>query len=1177
MEIEIQEDLIYPEQFILHGDLGADRSMELIRKIGLSFDKSIYFENPFEFTFIDSHDFYVDNKVIFPLNEEIPNNTPRIKLSELDHAFLEREKRDLRIVEEYLNEDPILEKLPRERRTKEVSLAAVKNDASNIMFVPSEIFKNEFLIDAIAANGEVINYINKDQRTDEMYWAAVESYPEIYKEIPDRLKVEGLHELLVGKNGINLRLLDVEDRTPEICQIALDSFPDITTMGRHGVISYIPHSDICLHLLEDLGPKLGAYNILWEMDPKVIDYAIAAEAIRQDVSCIALLPDSIKGPEFPAITEQERSDINDIASDPFMDTFWYERLSPERKTEIVSRAAANTVPEHIKFVPEKYLDREMYCCAIKASPQFIQSVKSEFKDIEMLLLALKVQEKMNFAEQDTILKLYAGADGNIQDICKQIVEVSPTALRLLPEEYRTSDLCRHALRNCTSHSDYGIVKSIIHPEVCAEALTMDLFTGEKSPIGAAKLMEQMDPIAVDKNVAEKAISLDGHCIRYIPRHLQTEKMLIDAMKTAGPLIILSRNLSEKVKTPKAYRAARYLDPKNFHFIPEQLTEIPKNTSWKEKYNIAQLNSMEKSDAISYFYHLNPKERTESVSMVAVDISSDCFSEIPHVSLTEKIILKALEKDGDNLKNIQPSEISDEMYLTACDSQPDLICYLPTHLIRYDMCIDAVDYNSYNLKSVPGELMSKELCEHAIKNEDPRYLEECKIINNIPYPDIRLQMLKDNPTITFALLKELLPEYLTKDIATLAIEQDIRSITVVPETMVNNELKITAQEVEDISMISEMTHYQSEGYCQIPDERKTENVSFAATCADPESLYYVPKESMSDRVIFSALLRDGAVLRAIPEERRTEEMYLTAIKSHKGSEGILGELPQYMLTPEICRLAIEASGYNLEYVPEEMITPEICRTALYSSADLGYEDCVILHDIPFTDVCLEGLKGYIKGIEAEDLLEYVHPKAFDATIANWFVEQDPLLFNDLPTRFQTEELAEKAVQFIDKKDLLDMVKQSNEMTDVFQEAILKEATSFITSKSSLAELCIEIEKKYPEFWHTHRDILPREVAEGFNIFTLYRNLQKITPSELSLQNIRKVFQGEPVLVSKINSPLGILENQYIQFNKNEMTLSACPYPNKQEDREKNQKQEQKKENREPDTSLQKNNRNRRMKF
>lgn len=95
MEIDIQEDLIYPEQFILHGDLDADRSIELIRKIGLSFDKSIYFGNPFEFTFIDSHDFYVNNKVIFPLNEEIPNNTPRIKLSELDHAFLEREKGDL--------------------------------------------------------------------------------------------------------------------------------------------------------------------------------------------------------------------------------------------------------------------------------------------------------------------------------------------------------------------------------------------------------------------------------------------------------------------------------------------------------------------------------------------------------------------------------------------------------------------------------------------------------------------------------------------------------------------------------------------------------------------------------------------------------------------------------------------------------------------------------------------------------------------------------------------------------------------------------------------------------------------------------------------------------------------------------------------------------------------------
>lgn len=103
-------------------------------------------------------------------------------------------------------------------------------------------------------------------------------------------------------------------------------------------------------------------------------------------------------------------------------------------------------------------------------------------------------------------------------------------LQLIPKDDRSPELCRRALYNCTSPSEYGIVRHIPYPEVTLDALYMDLFTGKDSPVGAAQLMKNMLPIAIDEKVAEKGVSLDGHCIRYVPPQLQTEQLLMEAIK-----------------------------------------------------------------------------------------------------------------------------------------------------------------------------------------------------------------------------------------------------------------------------------------------------------------------------------------------------------------------------------------------------------------------------------------------------------------------------------------------------------------------------------------------------------------------------------------------------------------------------------------------------------------------
>ena len=46
---------------------------------------------------------------------------------------------------------------------------------------------------------------------------------------------------------------------------------------RHGynMVEYISHSEICLNLLANLGPQIGAYTLLEAMNPKVINTEIA--------------------------------------------------------------------------------------------------------------------------------------------------------------------------------------------------------------------------------------------------------------------------------------------------------------------------------------------------------------------------------------------------------------------------------------------------------------------------------------------------------------------------------------------------------------------------------------------------------------------------------------------------------------------------------------------------------------------------------------------------------------------------------------------------------------------------------------------------------------------------------------------------------------------------------------
>lgn len=97
----------------------------------------------------------------------------------------------------------------------------------------------------------------------------------------------------------------------------------------------------------------------------------------------------------------------------------------------------------------------------------------------LFINTLEMLEKLQPGKIYDAFSLYAGRHSG-QELCEQIVDASPLALRLIPEEYKTSELCRRVLHNCTSVHEAGIVGLISDKEVFQEAFDMGIFTGKKT-------------------------------------------------------------------------------------------------------------------------------------------------------------------------------------------------------------------------------------------------------------------------------------------------------------------------------------------------------------------------------------------------------------------------------------------------------------------------------------------------------------------------------------------------------------------------------------------------------------------------------------------------------------------------------------------------------------------------
>lgn len=105
----------------------------------------------------------------------------------------------------------------------------------------------------------------------------------------------------------------------------------------------------------------------------------------------------------------------------------------------------------------------------------------------------------------------------------------------VPEKY-------HAQVREKPETFYNVPHEYRSPQLCLEAVR-----GWGYNLGIV-------PEVMDREIAGFLVGKDGHCLQYVPVHLQTEELTLMAVRTSGNAALLHRSVREDIKTEKVYMA-----------------------------------------------------------------------------------------------------------------------------------------------------------------------------------------------------------------------------------------------------------------------------------------------------------------------------------------------------------------------------------------------------------------------------------------------------------------------------------------------------------------------------------------------------------------------------------------------------------------------------------------------
>ena len=157
-----------------------------------------------------------------------------------------------------------------------------------------------------------------------------------------------------------------------------------------------------------------------------------------------------------------------------------------------------------------------------------------------------------------------------------------------------------------------------------------------------------------------------------------------------------------------------------------------------------------------------------------------------------------------------------------------------------------------------------------------------------------------------------------------------------------------------------------------------------------------KKNITYEMCLVAVEKTGYSLEYVPVEFRTRELILKAVKRNGEAIRFVSE---EQITEEMCRVAVQQTGLALMYVPSEFKTHDLCAQAVEDEPEVIKYVPV---DIINAQFCLDVF--HQSGISVLSILPV---KYRNAPLYAEVIDLDPTFIYDVPSKFRTAKLVTKA--------------------------------------------------------------------------------------------------------------------------------------------------------------------------
>jgi len=453
--------------------------------------------------------------------------------------------------------------VPDEYKTKKLCAMAVRRDGWALQYVPSEIQDAKICELALNKNAfAALKYMSENLITEEICQNAVKKSGAAFRYVPDKFKTEELCLYAVKNYGRNLECVPEKLKTPELCIEAVK--------GEPRALKYVPEALKTLELCLEVVSHHDSWMLeLVSSDEEPLDCVLAyvpKELITAELCTIAVKakPESLKFVPSIYMTPQFFLDAVNGAEWKFMGRDYALKYVPENiKTDeflakINQKAKSlkkyddvltddeieqllipiNTMKFKTDTKPSKYADFESCLEAVRKDGSALRKIPEEHKTWQLCVTAL--QDDSNGSILDYVPDTF-----KTKEFCLNSVSINGANLSGVPETLKTYDICLQAIRSNPRALTYVPAKFLTQ-ELCMEAVKLHPFAIEYVPLRfltpalwkkaiakSGDLLIKLPAYLFTEELCRLAVANNGRALEFVPDSYQTKELCFAAVKQDG--------------------------------------------------------------------------------------------------------------------------------------------------------------------------------------------------------------------------------------------------------------------------------------------------------------------------------------------------------------------------------------------------------------------------------------------------------------------------------------------------------------------------------------------------------------------------------------------------------------------------------------------------------------------